>query len=325
MRGGIVLPRLVAPSYPKHIFVTFSPNILSLDNLPYSEEDFFFHAITTTHKPVEKQLIMFHQDDENFVFLVRAVPVIKNGKLSRIIMSFRDATREHKQERMQHMFIKLIGHELKQPLGSIRAYTYYLQRYFRQHGMPGSNYAAKIDQQVDVITQMLNDIVDATSFSLNTFRIHRRNTNVIRLVDETLKELRLTHPNRFLVFTNATDRDALLVPVDRLRTKQMIINLVTNAIKYSPDSGKVIVTTGVTDKYFTLAVQDFGSGIPPEEQKTIFQPYFRAQKHQNKTPGLGLGLALVRYIIKRHNGRVRVESAVGEGTKFTLYFPLRSI
>lgn len=298
------------------------PNILSLDNAPLIEENLFLNVILRTLQPVEKQLITFQIKGDTFVYLVRAVPVIQRGKLTRIVMTFRDTTREQKQERMQHMFIKLIGHELKQPLGSIRAYTYYLKRYFRQHGSPGNDYATKIDEQVELISQMLNDIVDATSFSLNTFRIHRRKSNVISLVSETLKELRMTHPNRFIVFTNATEKESLTVSVDRLRVRQMIVNLVSNAFKYSPPDGKVIVTTAIQDKYFTISVQDFGSGIAPEDLKTVFQPYFRAQKDKGRVPGLGLGLALVRYSIKRHHGHVTVESAPGDGTRFTLFFPL---
>ena len=108
---------------------------------------------------------------------------------------------------------------------------------------------------------------------------------------------------------------------DKERTSQIIVNLLTNAIKYSPASDKVIIKTSVTDKEVTVCIRDFGIGISKEMQKKLFKRFFRVTDETTRTfPGLGLGLFIATEIVRKQKGRIWVESAPNEGSSF--YFTL---
>lgn len=111
---------------------------------------------------------------------------------------------------------------------------------------------------------------------------------------------------------------------DKERIGQVLINLITNAIKYSPHSNKIIVTTTSDKEKITLCVEDFGVGIPKEKQGKVFEQFFRVSgPTQNTFPGLGLGLYISSEIIKREGGRIWVESAEGKGSTFCFSLPLK--
>jgi signal transduction histidine kinase len=113
---------------------------------------------------------------------------------------------------------------------------------------------------------------------------------------------------------------------DKERIGQVLVNLITNAIKYSPNANKVIITSKKTKEEILIGVQDFGMGIPKEQQTLVFERFFRSQgKKEKKIEGLGLGLYIAYEIVKEHQGKMWVESVVGKGSTFYFTLPLSNI
>ena len=112
-----------------------------------------------------------------------------------------------------------------------------------------------------------------------------------------------------------------LMEADRDKIKQVLLNLVSNAIKYNRPNGSVIIAGNYTDTEFSIGVQDTGLGIPDESIPRLFQKFYRVREHENKAAGTGLGLSICKQIVQGHNGRIEVKSKVGVGTTFSVYLP----
>jgi two-component system CheB/CheR fusion protein len=114
----------------------------------------------------------------------------------------------------------------------------------------------------------------------------------------------------------------MIVDADRVRLEQVVINFLTNAVKYSPKANKVIITCIIADGEFKITVQDFGIGIPANKRPYLFDRFFRVQESSTHFAGLGLGLYISAEIIKRHNGKIGVESEMGAGSTFWFAVPV---
>jgi two-component system phosphate regulon sensor histidine kinase PhoR len=115
--------------------------------------------------------------------------------------------------------------------------------------------------------------------------------------------------------------DMPLMEADRDKIKQVLLNLMSNAIKYNRPNGSVIVTANYSDAELSIILQDTGVGIPEESIPHLFEKFYRVREHEGKAQGTGLGLSISKQIIQGHNGRIEVKSKMGVGTSFTLYIP----
>lgn len=140
------------------------------------------------------------------------------------------------------------------------------------------------------------------------------------LVTETLDSIQSIAPTHKLILDGQT-RSNVFADKDRIR--QVLINFINNAIKYSPKADKVVISTSKDRDTVTIKVTDFGMGIPKAEQKKIFDRFYQAEAHGQTFSGLGLGLYISSEIIKRHNGRIGVESNEGKGSTFYFTIPRR--
>jgi signal transduction histidine kinase len=115
--------------------------------------------------------------------------------------------------------------------------------------------------------------------------------------------------------------DMPLLEADRDKVKQVILNLVSNAIKYNRPNGSVIINGNFTDVDISFTIQDTGLGIPEDALPHLFQKFYRVKEHEGKVSGTGLGLSICKQIVQGHNGRIEVKSKMGVGTSFTIYLP----
>ncbi len=216
------------------------------------------------------------------------------------------------------LFIKTIGHELKQPLGLIKAYTYYLERHFSKNTSSASKYPKSINNQINIVVQMLNDVIDNSKISLQSLQIQPEEVEFTHIVRDLVEDMKTADHRRDFQFIS---RGSVRAYIDRARISQVITNLLLNAMKYSKECSPITVKLSSSRKWITLSIQDAGVGIDPEELPFIFEPYFRSQKVKKKARGLGLGLALVKEIIEQHNGTITAESELGKGSTFIIRLP----
>lgn len=262
-------------------------------------------------------------EDQKFTFKLSMGALVKDPQTHYILIIFRDITDELKTQALQKTFIRIVGHELKQPLGLIKAHTYYLKRFFNNtKNNQEIDYVKRIEEQVNIIAHTFNDIVDATRFSLRSFSIYPELTNIMNLLNKSVEEMHLLNPNREI---NMPQVNPVVVNcfVDPLRTQQVFNNILSNAIKYSNEKSTIEIKVKLKSNSFVISFIDQGAGISSEEIENIFEPYFRSKDaHKKKVKGLGLGLSFVKNILTRQGGKVSVKSELKKGSTFTLSFPL---
>jgi two-component system, OmpR family, phosphate regulon sensor histidine kinase PhoR len=218
-------------------------------------------------------------------------------------------------------FISMASHELKTPVTIIKAFTQILQLNFQEaNNSSATEMLSKIDKQIDKLSVLITDLLDATKANIGHLRFDREKFEFNGLVKEIVDEMQrstLTHRIQMEL------RDTVTVTGDRNRIGQVITNLLSNAIKYSGMADKVIIKSEIENNSLKLCVRDFGIGIPEAQQSKLFTRFFRADDTKANTyPGLGLGLYISKEIIERHGGQIKFSSTENKGSTFCFTLPL---
>ncbi len=223
--------------------------------------------------------------------------------------------------RLRDEFLLLATHELKTPLTSIKGLAQLLQRRARtEASLRIQQGLAAIGGQVDQLTALVQELLDVSRLENGQLPLHCAPFDLGALVVEVIAQVQIlseTHPLR-----SAIVGEPIVVPADRERVRQVLVNLLENAIKYSPAGGAVEVRVWQTDERIYVAVQDHGIGIPAAQVAQIFVRYYRADNATGRQlSGLGLGLHISRELIARHGGALTVESVEEQGSTFTFWLP----
>ena len=242
-------------------------------------------------------------------------------KTSLILLAIEDITERKQLEQQKDEFISIASHELKTPITSVKAYTQILGRRFQKaEDMKSVELVEKMNAQLDKLIDLIGDLLDVTKIEAGRLQFHESYFDLNDLVEETIEELqRTTEKHQILQEL----QPSITVYGDQGRLGQVLTNFITNAIKYSPQADKIVVKTIVDKTKVTLCVQDFGVGLSEDDQARVFERFYRAGGlDQNTYPGLGLGLYISSEIIKRHEGRVWVDSKKAKGSTFSFSLPL---
>jgi PAS domain S-box-containing protein len=230
-----------------------------------------------------------------------------------------EALRE--SEARKDEFISMASHELKTPLTSLKGFTNLLQRRLTKQGdKQALHFLTRMEEQLDKLTKLVSDLLDVTKMQTGKLEFREERIFLNELVRETLENLQGITETHLLQLEEVTDVQVL---GDKDRLGQVLINLLTNAIKYSPEADTVIVRVSADEHNAIVSVQDFGIGIAETHQEKIFERFYQVNDDTEKTfPGLGIGLYISYQIVKGHLGRLWVESAKGAGATFYLSLPL---
>lgn len=234
----------------------------------------------------------------------------------------RDITERKLLEKHKDDFLGVASHELKTPVTSIKAYTQILHKRFQKaQDYKSAELVAKMDAQLNKMNSLIADLLDITKIESGRLQFTEAYFDFNELVTEIVEEVQRTTDRHTLV-TQLTKTHRMYG--DRERIGQVLVNLLTNAIKYSPHNEKLIISSEYNKGCITLCVEDFGVGIPEEKQSKIFDRFYRISGPREDTyPGLGLGLYISSEIIKRLGGRIWVESQEGQGSTFCFSLPVK--
>jgi PAS domain S-box-containing protein len=265
----------------------------------------------------------FHHVDEKIHWAVASGSPQYNeeGEFTGYIGALVDITDLKHLQQQKDDFIGIASHELKTPVTSIKAYTQVLERMMLKSGKErDAELIRKLDSQVNRLTKLIEDLLDVTKLNSGKLQFNDRHFDFNELVRELLEDLQRTTENHLLIPKLAP---TVIVFGDRERIGQVITNLITNSIKYSPNADKIIIKSAVVGNDIQLCVKDFGIGIPEANLNRVFEQFYRVSGEMQHTfPGLGLGLYITSEIIKRENGKIWVSSQEGKGSTFCFSLPL---
>ncbi len=256
------------------------------------------------------------------IFLLNARKVIQSSNNKpMVLLAIDDITERRHIEEQKDAFIGIASHELKTPVTSIKMYGQILkQSYGKKDEVQTKVILTKLDEQINRLNELVASFVNVYKLKTGKLILKKTRFNLANLVTEIIGNFQYTIITHTIVQEGDTD---IIVNADKERISQVLINLISNAVKYSQRKNKIIIGLSKTNKKAIVCVQDFGMGIPAEQQSKIFERFFRVKGiKESKIPGLGLGLFISSEIIKQHKGELWLKSKRGKGTTFYFSLPL---
>jgi signal transduction histidine kinase len=250
---------------------------------------------------------------------VRAIPFAPLGPVSGVLLTLDDVTSQDALETTRQKFISNVSHELKTPVTAISISAENLQ----EEDLPDSARASaqSILRSVERLTLLLGDLSELSRIESGALNLAPEHLDLLAFLDTLMRDLQPRYAACGVTLALNVDAPAgATILVDPLRLHQVIENLVSNAMKFSPPGGQVDLSVRLTSQWQTWEVRDQGPGIPEAEQGRIFERFYRAQTAKAK-PGTGLGLAIVKHLCRLMGGEVTVESRPGEGATFRVMLP----
>jgi len=243
----------------------------------------------------------------------------ENGNITYFVGIWKDITSHIEEERRKDEFISIASHELKTPITTVKVFTQLLQKMFKDSGNKEVNkYLDRMGYQVDKLTNLVSDLLDVSKLQTGKLELRKEKFDIGKLIKEIAENFEATD-NTHKIFIKG--KSLKMIKADKDRIEQVVINLISNAIKYSPDSDRVEIKIKSEKNVIIISVKDFGVGIAQEYLNKIFGRFYRVYDTRDKTfPGLGMGLYISYEIIERHKGKMWVESRKGEWSTF--YFSL---
>jgi PAS domain S-box-containing protein len=264
----------------------------------------------------------FPEIGKRYLLLNARKVVQKNSNEPMILLAMEDVTEKKHIEQQKDDFISIASHELKTPVTSMKLYAQLLQKHpLITKDKKASYLLSQMDSQMKRLTELVASFLNVYKLRNGKLRLKKQRFQLEELLAEVVGNFQYTISSHIV---ERTDDTKVKVYADKARIHQVLVNLISNAIKYSPEADKVIVSQKPEANKVTVSVKDFGMGIPKEEQTKIYERFFRAKgKKEGTIPGLGLGLFISNEIVKQHGGDLWVKSTEGKGSTFYFTLPTK--
>lgn len=236
----------------------------------------------------------------------------------RHVVVIRDITSQKEEERRRDHFLGIASHEMKNALAGIKSFTQLLQRKLDNKDEKPQEYVRRIDMNTNRLNRLMEDLMDMTRLKSQQLTLIKDSFEINSLIKDVAEEMQVSYKRSILVHTE----NPVFVSADRVRIRQVLTNLMKNAVKYSPDDKEIIVASLCEAGNIRVSVQDFGIGISKEDQKKIFDLFYRVEDGGTHTAGLGIGLYISYEIIKMHGGKFFVTSTKKKGSTFSFLLPI---
>jgi two-component system phosphate regulon sensor histidine kinase PhoR len=240
------------------------------------------------------------------------------------IAVFHDITRLKQLEKIRQDFVANVSHELRTPLTTIKGYAETLLEGALKEDQ-AFQFVQVIKRHTDRLTKIVEDLLMLSRIETKEFQLRMEAIPLRDFIDDVVEFVKEPAEKKEISLSRNEIPSSLAVQADRDYLEQILINLLDNAVKYTPEGGKVIVSAIEKDsKDIQFSVEDNGIGIPKEDLSRIFERFYRVDKGRSKElGGTGLGLSIVKHLVQAHGGRVWVESQIGKGSTFYLTLPKR--
>ncbi len=236
------------------------------------------------------------------------------------LLLVQDLTRVRRLETVRRDFISNISHELRTPLASLKALTETLRDGALEDPPAARQFLGRIEIEVDALTQMATELLELSRIESGQVPLDLQPVQAANLLLSAAERMR-AQAERAGVALEVTPPTEAQVRADAPRLEQVLVNLIHNAIKFTPPGGKMNLSAEVEGDFVCFTVEDTGAGIPADDLERIFERFYKADRARS-TGGTGLGLSIARHLVEAHGGRIWAESEEGRGSKFHFTIPL---
>lgn len=316
---GEIVDRIIRDANPAFVRTASAPDLESLKNKSLSElfgKDLADDTLpqvrramsTGTAQTIELRTESNgkYYDYDNVI-----IPISEDLFLSRTA----DVTAIREMDRKKDEFISVASHELKTPLTSLKLYSQILMA--KKIGC--DDYIIKMNEQIEKLSLLVNQLLDVSKVQSNKLELNKELFSLTDLVKSCIDNVQIITAGQKIIFKN---NDSCTVFADKARIEQVLINLLTNASKYSPGDSKILVSLKKNKKAVVISVKDQGVGIGSDSISKVFDKFYRTGNNATQIPGLGMGLFISKNIINQHGGKIWVKSKLGVGTTFLFSLPL---
>jgi len=274
------------------------------------------------HKRAVKKEINIIGPQESF-FSMQISPVMDKGdKLLSLIAVFHDITELKKLERIRADFVANVSHELKTPLTAIKGFVETLKTSAKDDPVATARFLDIIDKQAQRLENLVNDLLILSSIEFKEVKMNFVAESLNKIVFSVIALQKKIIEDKGHQLIVDVQEDLPKVLVDRQRMEQVFLNLLDNAVKFTPTGGKISIKAFWEKPYVRVEVMDSGVGIPPEHLSRVFERFYRVDRARSREAGgTGLGLSIVRQIVSAHQGKIEVESSLDVGTTFRIFLP----
>jgi signal transduction histidine kinase len=313
--------RRIAVEFGLPPFGTVIDRLLSIADLS-TEPDRYRErmiALSTNMEPSEDE---FELSDSGRVFRGYTAPVFQSdGELMGRIWTLREVTADRHLERLRDAFVAAVSHELRTPLTSISGFVEMLEDEEHELGAEARSYLDVIRRGTTRLQRIVEDLLLVAQIEADRLELRTGRADLAQIATAAVEAARPAAEEKEVALELQTN-GALPFDADASRLGQVLDNLVSNAIKFTPSGGSVVVSTRNSDGWACVEVADTGIGVPQDEVGQLFSRFYRASSATRRAiPGTGLGLVIARAIVEAHGGSIELESREGEGTRVTVSLP----
>jgi two-component system sensor histidine kinase VicK len=307
---------------------------MSFIALPESDIDYYLFASTFDIDITLEELVYVESSHnrnrtahkgERFFDMEFVVSFEGQERANNIIIVIRDCTEQRKLEEMRKDFIANVSHELKTPLTSISSYTEALIDGAVTDPELSNNFLSVISSEAGRMARLVRDLLQMSQIDRQAFPLTKRRQSFENAVKSCVEKVSIDAENHGLEVENYVIGEIPEVYMDADRIEQVLLNVLSNAIKYTPEKGKISIYIGVAFSQVYAKISDTGIGIPRDSLDRVFERFYRVDKARTREQGgTGLGLAISREIIQAHGGEITITSEFGVGTEVTIKLPIQS-
>ncbi|MCL2386006.1 MAG: cell wall metabolism sensor histidine kinase WalK [Defluviitaleaceae bacterium] len=262
-----------------------------------------------------------HEEEDYFLYATITPYTSETGLVDGYVIVLQDITRQQKLDNMRKEFVANVSHELRTPLTNIKTYSETLLDGAIEDREISMKFLKVIDDEASRMSLLVSDLLELSRIDSKHVALEMDMVDLVALLRLSIRQGQILAEQKNQKITFTPPEGACFIEANAARINQVISNILSNSIKYSPNSTTVKITMETTEKYYRIFIQDQGMGIPPESLNRVFERFYRVDKARARAlGGTGLGLAIVKEIMEEHGGRVYASSNPGQGTTMVLRF-----
>lgn len=247
----------------------------------------------------------------------------EKGHIGGIIIVFQDITEQHKLDNMRKEFVANVSHELKTPITTIKSYTETLMDYKDIDKELSYKFLSVIDDECDRMARIVRNLLQLSNLDYNKTKWNKVEYSVEKLIQDSCLKLEFAFKEKRQTFHIDIEEDIPDIVIDKDGMEQVILNILSNAIKYTPQNGNIDIIARSEDDKVVIKIKDNGIGIPEEDKDRIFERFYRVDKGRSRElGGTGLGLSIAKQIVEAHNGNIILKSQYKVGTEVDIILPV---